>query len=268
MKIICQDLRDEYEELDNLVASLTDDQWQLLTPFYDWTIYDEICHLAYFDNNALLATVSKKDFEEHVMALMEIMKGNPRVAELHHKMFEAFTLVDMLNFWRNKRNQLLTRLEASGSKDRFPWYGPDMSALSFATARMMETWAHGQDVFDALKIKRVNSDRIKHITHLGVTTFGWSFLNRNLRVPHVPIRVELYSPTGQNWIWGPDDAEESILGTAEEFCLVVTQRRNIADTTLKCTGEAVRKWMEIAQCFAGPPANPPSLGQRVWDYAD
>lgn len=267
MKVICQDLRDEYEALDGLVSTLTDDQWQTVTPFYGWTIYDEICHISYFDTNALLATSSKDNFQEHVITLKKVMADSPRVADLHKRMFKDFTSEKLLSFWRNKRNLLLTRLEASEAKERFPWYGPDMSALSFATARIMETWAHGQDVFDSLKIRRVNTDRIKHIAHLGVTTFGWSFLNRNLGIPKEPIHVELYSPSGQHWSWGPNDAVNNVSGSAEEFCLVVTQRRNVYDTNLKCTGDAVKQWMKIAQCFAGPPAAPPDPGQRVWDDA-
>ena len=268
MKKICQDLRDEYEELDNLVTSIRDEEWQTITPFYDWTIYDEICHIAYFDNNALLATSNRNDFRKHVITLMEIIADDPRAVDLHKRVFEkTYTVEELIAFWRNKRNLLLKRLESSGVKDRFPWYGPDMSALSFATARIMEVWAHGQDVFDALKIKRVNTDRIKHIAHLGVTTFGWSFLNRNLELPNVPIRVELYSPSGQFWSWGPSDAMENISGAAEEFCLVVTQRRNVNDTKLNCTGDVVKQWMEIAQCFAGPPANAPNRDQRVLNYA-
>ena len=59
-----------------------------------------------------------------------------------------------------------------------------------------------------------------------------------------------------------ENTESLIEGDAVEFCQVVTQTRNIADTGLKATGEAAAKWMAIAQCFAGPPEEPPAPGAR------
>ncbi|HMK65341.1 MAG TPA: maleylpyruvate isomerase family mycothiol-dependent enzyme, partial [Thermodesulfobacteriota bacterium] len=138
------------------------------------------------------------------------------------------------------------------------------SALSFATARLMETWAHGQDVFDALRLKRVNTDRIRHIAHLGVTTFGWSYRNRGLEVPQKSVRVELTAPSGELWTWGPEESSEKITGPADDFCLVVTQRRHLADTALEAKGNVAVDWMSKAQCFAGPATNGPKAGERVW----
>jgi uncharacterized protein (TIGR03084 family) len=128
-----------------------------------------------------------------------------------------------------------------------------MSALSFATARLMEVWAHGQDVADALGIERVPTDRLRHIAHLGVATFGWSFTSRRMKVPDSPVRVEITSPSGELWTWGPETAGDIVRGPAEDFCLVVVQRRNPADTRLAIEGATARQWMSIAQTYAGPP---------------
>ncbi|NNL77908.1 MAG: maleylpyruvate isomerase family mycothiol-dependent enzyme, partial [Desulfobacterales bacterium] len=132
-------------------------------------------------------------------------------------------------------------------------YGPPLSAMSFATARIMETWAHGQDVADALGIERVPTDRLRHIAHLGVATFGWSFTNRQMKVPDSPVKVEITSPSGELWTWGPEEANDIVTGSAEDFCLVVVQRRNLADTQLVIKGATARQWMSIAQTFAGQP---------------
>ena len=147
-------------------------------------------------------------------------------------------------------------------KARLPWYGPQMSARSFATARMMEVWAHGQDIYDVLGKQRTPTSRLKHIAHIGVTTFGWTFVNRKLPVPAVVPHVALTGPDGSTWTWGEPSSTDFVSGDAEEFCLVVTQRRNIADTALHCGGSAAQ-WLPIAQCFAGPPADPPEPGVRV-----
>jgi uncharacterized protein (TIGR03084 family) len=174
----------------------------------------------------------------------------------------------LLTLWRDIRSRLIRRLSRMSPKDRLPWYGPDMSARSFATARLMETWGHAQDVFDALQVKRVNCARLHHVAHIGVTTFDWSFIARKLQAPGIKPRVELTGPSGELWEWGEPDAMERVWGSAEEFCLVVTQRRNVADTGLKWQGENVAKWLTIAQAFAGVPQEPPVPGVRVVDYEE
>jgi len=135
-------------------------------------------------------------------------------------------------------------------RDRAPWYGPDMSIASMATARLMETWAHGQDVADALGVTREPTKRLRHVAHLGVRTMGFSYLLRDRPVPTEPVRVELEAPDGL-WSWGPDETVNRVTGPALDFCLLVTQRRNLADTRLRVTGPVATEWMSIAQAFAG-----------------
>lgn len=261
------DLRDEYEALAKLVTPLSAQQWQLVTPFYNWTIYDEISHISFFDGTALLAVRSRQEFAEHARAYSEEKSVSNSLPAIVNKMNgTVLSPQELLSIWRDNRNALLNKLESFHPKDRLPWYGPDMSALSFATARLMETWAHGQDICDSLRIRRENCDRIKNIAHLGVTTFGWSFLNRKLHVPTVSVRVELQSPSGTLWTWGPDNAAQRLRGKAEDFCLVVTQRRHVDDTDLEYCGREMTEWLHIAQCFAGEPAAGPQPGVRVVDY--
>jgi len=172
---------------------------------------------------------------------------------------------ELLALWRDVRTRLLLRLCNMSPRDRLPWYGPDMSARSFATARLMEIWAHSQDVFDTLKIKRTNDVRLHHIAHIGVSTFGWSFALRRLSPPDIKPRVELIGPDGEQWEWGEAHSLERVWGSAEEFCLVVTQRRNVADTGLKWQGKNVEIWLTIAQAFAGVAQDPPVPRNRVVD---
>jgi uncharacterized protein (TIGR03084 family) len=147
-------------------------------------------------------------------------------------------------------------------KQRVKWAGPDMSALSSITARQMETWAHGQAVFDLLGIDRPESDRIRNIAHLGVGTFGWTFINRQQAVPEPAPHVVLTGPSGAVWTWNPEQANNTVRGSAVEFAQVVTQVRHVADTQLQVTGAIAQQWMAWAQCFAGPPVDPPAPGSR------
>ena len=258
MKDMCRDLTDEYETLDAIVSPLREEQWNLITPFISWSIKTEIAHIAYFDGTARLAATDAMAFSRHVE---EVFRSEEAYLE-SQKEIRAWPPNRVLDYWRQERKALVEALELLGPKDRLPWYGPTMSARSFATARIMETWAHGQDIVDTLGIERAPTDRLRHIAHLGVTTFVWSHANRGLEVPDVPFRVELVSPVGEPWAWGPEDAAESVCGSTEDFCLVVVQRRHVDDTDLKVEGDLVRNWMLIAQAFAGPPAQGPKPGER------
>ena len=264
MQAICADLRVGYDALDRLVAPLKNEQWNQLTPFYKWTIYDEIAHIYYFDSTALLATSSRDEFAAHAPGMNKELVENDSFTDIVNGRIGVLEPADLLNRWRTVRNELLTNLEKLGPKDRLPWYGPDMSALSFATARLMETWAHGQDVFDCLRVRRSSSDSIKSIAHLGVTTFAWTFINRKLPVPEDLPFVSLDAPSGALWQWDDADSATWVKGSAEDFCLVVTQRRNLADTTLDVVGDSAKEWLAMAQCFAGPAADGPMPGQRNW----
>ncbi|MCP4578235.1 MAG: maleylpyruvate isomerase family mycothiol-dependent enzyme, partial [Deltaproteobacteria bacterium] len=173
---------------------------------------------------------------------------------------------ELLDFWRDVRSHLLLKLNKMSSKDRIQWYGPDMSALSFATGRLMETWAHSQDVFDTLKKKRTNGKGLYHIAYMGVSTFTWSFIIKEMTPPRIFPRVELVGPSGEVWEWGEPNSSEKVWGSAEEFCLMVTQRRNIRDTSLKCQGRNTEKWLSMAQAFAGASQEPPAPGSRIIDY--
>ena len=122
----------------------------------------------------------------------------------------------------------------------------------------------GQEIYDLLGVRRENTDRIRNIAHLGVSTFGWTFVNRKEAVPEPVPYVRLIAPSGAIWEWGSPSDDERVDGAAEEFCQVVCQTRNIADTKLQATGTVAAQWMAVAQCFAGPPEDPPLPGSRSW----
>jgi uncharacterized protein (TIGR03084 family) len=252
MEEMLTDLNEEYEALDDVVTGLSETDWRRATPFLDWSVQEEISHLAFFDAMGRLAATDEAAFAEHVQdVIRHYQTFNSRERGL------AMPVAELLAWWRNERRALLEAMAPLEPKARLPWYGPPMSARSFATARLMETWAHGQDVADALGLRRPVAPRIRHIAHLGVVTFGWSHAVRQKPVPDQSVRVELTGPGGENWAWGPAEAADRVSGTAEDFCLVVTQRRHVDDTWLATQGEVARNWMLLAQCFAGPPATGP-----------
>ncbi|MFP5486982.1 MAG: maleylpyruvate isomerase family mycothiol-dependent enzyme, partial [Acidimicrobiia bacterium] len=172
--------------------------------------------------------------------------------------FRRISPADQLAEWRHRRDELEAAGRTLDDTTRVEWYGPSMGAKSFLTARLMEVWAHGQDVCDAVDARREPTDRLRHIAQLGVITRGWSYAVRGATPPDEPVRVALTAPSGDVWTWGPDDAPASITGPAEDFCLVVTQRRHVDDTALTVDGHAARDWMLQAQAFAGGPTTGPA----------
>lgn len=265
MKQVCSDLDKQYQEFDDLVAGLDEKQWRRETPFFHWTIFDEVAHIAFFDHEALLSIEDRVRFRERSRGVMDVILSGGSWPAYTNPLLGPEEPAPLLALWRDTRNRLVHRLSHMSPKDRLPWYGPDMSARSFATARLMETWAHAQDVFDTLRVRRTNGAGLRHVAHIGVTTFGWSFILRRLKVPDITPRIELTGPAGERWEWGEPHAGERVWGSAEDFCLVVAQRRNLADTGLKWQGENVEKWLTIAQAFAGVPQNPPGPSTRVLD---
>jgi uncharacterized protein (TIGR03084 family) len=260
MKQICTDLAKEQEELDAIVAGLDEDGWNTMTPAEGWTIKDQIRHLAYFDDRARLAATDPEAFKAYFQKWNQDLNGYLKHLESAGNELSG---AETLEWWRRERQALIEAIAPMDRKTRLPWYGPDMSVMSSATARLMETWAHGQDIADTLGLTRQPTDRLRHVAHLGVRTFGWSFVNRQMEVPDTPIRVELTGPSGDPWTWGPEEADNIVKGPAEDFCLVVVQRRHLADTGLIVTGEVAKEWMLLSQAFAGPPGEGREAGMFV-----
>ncbi|MFE0649348.1 TIGR03084 family metal-binding protein [Streptomyces sp. NPDC059534] len=247
--VVLDDLRDESEELDVLVGELSEEQWGAPTPAPGWTIAHQIAHLAWTDRAALLAATDPDAFAvEAGKALAAPDRFVDEGAEEGAKAAPA----ELLGRWREGRELLQDALRAVAPGVRFPWYGPPMSAPAMATARLMETWAHGQDVADALGVVRRPTARLRHVAWIGVRARDYAYLVRGVPAPAAPFRVELTAPGGESWTYGPEDATQRVTGPALDFCLLVTQRVHRADTALVADGADAETWLGIAQAFAGP----------------
>jgi uncharacterized protein (TIGR03084 family) len=244
-----QSFLDECLALDQLVSELSDEDWTRATPAAGWTIAHQVSHLAWTDEVALLATMDPSAFAAVVREAATDPLGHvDRVAaEGAIRPYGA-----LLARWRTGRNALAEALRGADPGTPLPWFGPPMSPRSMATARLMETWAHGQDVADALGVRREPTSRLRDICHLGVRTRDFAYRINGLEPPAPEFRVELTGPDGDVWSWGPEDASDRVTGSAEDFCLVVAQRREVPDTGLAASGEAAR-WLDFAQVFAGAP---------------
>jgi uncharacterized protein (TIGR03084 family) len=247
---LLDDLKAEHFDLDALVTALDEPSWDRPTPAAGWVVRDQVSHLAYFDEAAVLAMTDPAAFA----ALAEAAMAQSDPMAEHLRRGRAMTGDDVVTWWRASRTAMVEATLGLPDGARVPWFGPPMGVLSFASARLMETWAHGQDVADALGVRRTPTSRLRHIAHLGVRTRPFSYAVRGREASPAPVRVALTAPAGELWVW--DDsatASDRVQGSALDFCLVVTQRRNLADTGLVVEGDSATEWMSIAQAFAGPP---------------
>jgi uncharacterized protein (TIGR03084 family) len=256
------DFAEESAALHALIESLSEAELATPTLFKAWTIEDVIGHLHVWNLAAGEALKSREAFADFAKELGAAAQKGGALRQTERSFLGGLMGASLVDAWAAHYPRLAAEFEKADPSSRLAWVGPDMSARSSITARLMETWAHAQAVYDALGSVRKDTDRIRNIVILGVNTFGWTFRNRGLDVPAPVPHLVLTAPSGEIWRYGEESAHERIEGEAAEFCQVVTQTRNIADTRLRVTGETAQRWMAMAQCFAGRPETPPPPGAR------
>ena len=245
---VLADLAAEGERLDALVAGLDEAGWRTPTPAAGWDVAAQVAHLAWTDEVAVKAATDKAAWDDVVLGAIADPEGFVD-AQAH----EVAQDPDLLGRWRRSRADLRRTLAERPAGEKVPWFGPPMSATSMATARLMETWAHSLDVHEGLGAPVEDTDRIRHVAHLGVRTRDFAYGVNGLDAPAEEFRIDLLAPSGEVWTWGPDDAAQTLTGSAGDFCRLVTQRVHRADTDLVATGADVDRWLDIAQAFAGQP---------------
>jgi len=254
---LVDDLTAESGTLRQVLAGLPAADWARPTPAAGWTVTDQVTHLAYFDDVTRLSVTDPERFTSEADQLTADGDDFPdRIAARFHDTAPA----DALTWFDHVRAHLTAAYRQADPSVRLPWFGPAMRPASSVTARLMETWAHGQDVFDTFGIAREPTVALRHVADLGIRALRYAYTVNGLEIPADPIRVELAGPDGGRWAWGPQDAANRVTGTALDFCLLVTQRRHRDDTALSVSGAVARQWTSIAQAFAGPagPGRPPA----------
>ncbi len=261
MDSICDDLSAEHDDLARLLTGLDDVSWDVATASPGWAVRDQVSHLWFFDQRAMLALVDETAFQADAQHLLRPGGNDPSVQP-----GRQMPAVALHEAWRRDGTALVDMARTIDPNARIPWYGPAMGARSFITARLMETWAHGQDVVDALGLERQPTARLRHVAHIGVRARPYAYLINDRPLPPVAPYLALTAPDGDVWEWG-EPANQTvgghIRGTALDFCLLVTQRRHLADTALEWSGDAAGEWLSFAQAFAGGPGE----GRRAGQFA-
>jgi uncharacterized protein (TIGR03084 family) len=248
----------ESESLAQLIEPLPAAAFEEKTQFRDWTTNVVLRHLHCLNYAAHMALTDEAAFLNYSTELRDASS----MSAFEHTWVDGMSGPKLAATWIAYARTAAASFRDADPKARLKWFGPPMSARSSITARQMETWAHGQEVFDLLGEERKEDDRLRNIAHLGVSTYGWTFATRGLEPPGPPPHVRLAAPSGAGWEWNEPSECDFVSGDAVEFCQVVTQTRNVADTTLVVVGSRAAAWMSLAQCFAGGPIDPPAAGTR------
>ncbi|NUU25367.1 MAG: TIGR03084 family protein [Streptomycetaceae bacterium] len=256
---VFQDLAAEGAALDALVAELDADQWELPTPAEGWAIADQLSHLTFTDEMAVMAVRDPDAFRAATPQVVAMLQSGIDASQQRRA---GETPGELLARWRGSRDAVLEALAGHPSGTRFPWFGPPMSPAGIATGRLMETWAHGGDIADALGVRREPTSRVRHIVRLGVHARDHAFAVHGLPAPTDAFRVELLGPDGLEWTFGPADAPQKVTGPGHDFALLATRRVNRADTALKAEGPDADRWLDIAQAFVGSPGDGRAPGTR------
>lgn len=247
MQEILNDLRAEQEALDKFLEKLSADQWNLPTPAEGWSIKDSISHIAHIDEVAV--ALLRGDYSP----LAEAAKLKLGFTEVGPQRGRLLSPAKVWQWWREVRCVMLSELAKCDPKQRIPWFAQSMGARAFATARLMETWAHGLDCYDALGQEPEDTDRLRHIAFLAYAARPYAYQVHGLKLPETPLRLELILPSGKFWAQGEEGAPERISGQASEFCRVAVRRKHWQDTSLKIEREEARRFISIVQTYAGPP---------------
>ncbi|NMO00041.1 TIGR03084 family protein [Gordonia sp. TBRC 11910] len=253
---LVDDLQTEHDELDKLLTPLSDQQWDLDTPADGWRIRDQVAHLAFFDGAMTQSITDAPAF----LATLAIRRDTPDYVNVVAAPLAALPAATLLDRWRAGCTAVTDAMRHADPATRVAWYGPPMSLASACTARLMETWAHGQDIVDTLGIDRPATDRIQHVLHIGYRARAFAYRNRGLDVPTHDIRFEVTAPNGTIWTYGQSQTDV-IRGPALDLALVLTQRRHPDDTDLTTQGHLADEFLALAQAYAGKPGTGRRPGQ-------
>jgi uncharacterized protein (TIGR03084 family) len=240
---ILSDLVAEQQFLDQFLQKIGPKDWERPTPAKGWSIRDTISHLADSAHLAGDALAGGNAIETYRTA--------PNLDALRQeavKKGRKMRYQDVIEWWRGGRAKVVEPLSRMDADHRIDWIAGSMSARTFATMRLMETWAHGLDIYAAMKTDVEDTARIRHICFLGWKTLPYAF--KAADEDYSPVRVEVIGPAYAKWVFGPADTDQVIKGPAGEFARLAVRRIKRKDAkNLKASGDVAETALQVVRAY-------------------
>ena len=246
---VISDLTADAEEFEELITGIDEAAWQRETPAPGWTVADQVAHLAFIFRLAGTAASDAELFGAMAAKAASDFDGavNAALAE-----YAGYAPEALRARWRSETDTAIKALAAVPADQVVPWLVRPLPPAVLASAGMMEMFAHGQDVADALGVTRERTDRLWWLALFVTLTWDFGYQARGLTPPSAPFRFELTAPSGATWEFGPVEAGQKITGPAEDLCLLATRRRHRDDLALTAIGPDADTWLDLAQAYRGP----------------
>ncbi len=242
MREILSDLVAEQQALDQFLQRISLRDWKKPTPARGWTIQDTISHLADSEEFAAATLTGEADLER--------FRSAPDLDALRQEAVERGRKMrpqDVIEWWRGGRARVVEPLSRMKASQRIDWIEGSMSARTLATTRLMETWAHGLDIYAAVDAEVEDTPRIRHVCWLGWKTLPYAF--KMAGEDYVPIRVEVIGPGYVKWVYGPEDTDQLIKGSASEWARLAVRRIGLDEVRLRATGDAAQRALEVVRAY-------------------
>ncbi|MYW94158.1 TIGR03084 family protein [Amycolatopsis rubida] len=256
---VIDDLTADSEDFHALFAGLGLEGWAAETPAPGWTVKHQVAHLTFVFRIAGLAAGDPAAFGRIAEAAGETGFDKAVNAALADYLDDPAEV--LAGRWRAERDTAVKALAAVPADRTVPWLVAPLPPAVLAAAGMMELFAHGQDIADALGVERTHTDRLRPVAEFAVRTKDFGYQARGLTPPPDEFRFEITAPSGALWTFGPEGAAQRITGPAVDFCLLVTRRRHPADLAVGAEGAEASRWLEIAQAYRGPAGEGRRAGQ-------
>lgn len=224
---VLDDVRDEYERINSILATLSSEQWLMPSAAPGWSIADTVLHLALTEELVVTSLAQgASGWTTRDRPLDDVIDDNVRDEQL--------TPAEIYERWNAARTASIPALASADPSVAVSWAAAPLRPRTLATTRLAEHWAHMLDIVEPLGIDYSDTERLRHIAWLGHATLPYAMRLDGLEP--VDVFCSLTSPGGSTVTYGPSNAESTITGDMGAFCRVGARRLVGADSGLATTG--------------------------------
>lgn len=243
MREILADLVAEQQGLDQSLQRAPDRDWKKRVEGH--TVQQTIAILAWEELHAARALAGDRSVRKEIEAFDDL----DAFVEAGAAKGKGKRPQEVIEWWRFARADVVDALSRMKPDERVMWIDGKVSARTFATLRLAETWARGLAILEGLGKEIIDTPRLRHVAWLGWATLPHAFKAAGEDYDG-PVRVEVVGPAYARWVFGPENTDQVIRGQAGEWCRLVVGRIDPAKAeNLSATGDLAERALEVAGIF-------------------